>query len=909
MPDGRIAPDGTLRLGVSRSAPYGAGWLSLTALPRVEVSGRYTRISGVPGFGLGTERTATFGDYKDKTFDIKTLVHPETGWWPSVAAGVQDIFGTGIFRAYYLAASKRIGPLDISAGYGGKRLAGAFGGVRLHLPGRLERWSLVAEYDGYNYERDLGREFTGVDRRRPGMNAALEYRGDSFILQAGRQNDTWSYSAYFVVPLEKREFIPKIDEPEPYTKVTVRPTEQEWASEGKHVSALIRELGRDDFRAIEVRYADRTLHARLTNVRITQTSRAIGRAARILLALGPEETREIRITYTVAGLPLATYVFFDSERLQRYFAGAISRAELAQFVRVDFAEPTAADVIAAERANEVVAALEAARTPLAVRRGDQGDAFSLRYEDNDGNRLWVGPLLSTYLNDPSGAFRFDVSAGVVAERKLADRTFLRGVGTWSIVEDVSGVTQPSNSVLPHVRSDIAEYKRGSRGKLAQLVVNRFDQPSQRIYTRVSGGLYEMMYAGVGGQALYLPERGPWAFDMSADWVRQRDYGGLFGFNPYQTVTAIASLHYRLPYDMTASLRVGRFLARDEGGRVEVKRTFKSGFTVGGWYTVTNGRDITSPGSPTSPYNDKGIFMAIPLAPFLLRDTQATAFFSLAPWTRDVGQMVASPADLYAVVERPLLRGVMRGDRLTGLGDVDDDYPLHTPTTFFEQPHFTLALRDAGRIGKSFATREFWDGAAVVGLLIGAAALADRPVDKQVKRHADASVVKAVGGLGKAVPLAFGVGAAALSVYTDDDRLARTAYSSLRAGVFTLAASQGVRFAVGRARPIDERGAADFDGFSRTALRSSFTSNHVSTAFAFATPLAEEYDMPWLYGLAGLTSLGRVADRKHWVSDTVGGALLGYAMGRAIWSWNRDPKRRGPEIAFDGRSLHAKWTLP
>src|SRR5690606_19724777 len=115
-----------------------------------------------------------------------------------------------------------------------------------------------------------------------------------------------------------------------------------------------------------------------------------------------------------------------------------------------------------------------------------------------------------------------------------------------------------------------------------------------------------------------------------------------------------AFHYRLPYyGLTATVRAGRFLAKDNGVRVEMKRRFRSGFEMGAWYTVTDGKDITSPGSPDKPYQDKGIYGSIPLNAMLTRDTQAAGGFSLAPWTRDVGQMVQSPGDLYSIVERPL----------------------------------------------------------------------------------------------------------------------------------------------------------------------------------------------------------------------------------------------------------------
>ena len=909
MPDGRIAPDGTLRLGLSNTPPYRSGWASLSVLPRLEVSARYVKINGVPSFGEGTALTKSYGDYKDKTFDGKVLLLSEGGWTPSLAAGIQDLFGTGIFRAGYLAASKQVGPIDATVGYGVKRLDGVFGGVRFRIPG-AERFSLVAEYDGYDYSRDKGAAITGVDRRTHGVNAGVEYRGDSFALQASRQNGTTAYNAYFIVPLEKQEFVPKINEPEPYTRVTVRPTAEEWGRDPQHVNAMIRELGREDFRAVHVGYsADHArLDVSLTNVRISQTSRAIGRAARVLVALSPEETREIRIAYTLSGLTIATYTFFDVERLKRYFDGLIDREELAQYVHIDYAEPPAGDMHADNRVGEMIDSIDEVRTPLAIRTADRGDLISLRYDDNHGNRAWFGPAISGYFNDPSGAFRFGAYATGNFERKLAERTYLRAAATYAVYENISDVTTKSDSVLPHVRSDIAEYTRGSRFKLDQLLVNRFDQPAPRIYTRMSAGLYEMMYGGAGGQVLYLPQRGPWAADFAADFVRQRDFRGLFGLHSYQTLTAIGSVHYRMPYDMTATLRVGRFLARDEGARVEVRREFKSGISVGAWYTKTNGKDITGPGTPSSPYNDKGVFVSIPLGPMLTKDTQAASGFSLSPWTRDVGQMLYSPGDLYEIMRKPLLKGIFEKDGLHRFGDVDDDYPRREPHTFFDMPHGKMAWDDTRRIVQSVATPEFWGGVAVAGALVLGAMPADKAVDNQVKKHQDSAVVKATGKIGSALPLALAGVAGAASVFTDDDRVARAGYDALRAGVVAYAASTALRYGIGRSRPTDGKGSTDFHPGRNGALASSLPSNHVATAFALVTPIAEEFDMPWLYGVAGLTSLGRVAKREHWVSDTIAGALVGFAAGNALWSWNRDPKKKGPDIAFNGRMIEARWEL-
>jgi hypothetical protein len=172
--------------------------------------------------------------------------------------------------------------------------------------------------------------------------------------------------------------------------------------------------------------------------------------------------------------------------------------------------------------------------------------------------------------------------------------------------------------------------------------------------------------------LYIPERYPLALDLSVDWLRQRDYEGGFGHLDYETVTALGAVHYRIPdYGITTTVRAGRFLAKDSGVRFEVKRRYKSGLEFGAWYTITDGNDITPPGSPSNPYNDKGVFVMIPFNALLTRDSQSKSVASIEPWTRDVGQMVIYPVDLYRLVEESLLNKNDQ-DGLVRFGDLVDD---------------------------------------------------------------------------------------------------------------------------------------------------------------------------------------------------------------------------------------------
>lgn len=666
MPDARLAPDGTFRVGVSNSDPYLAGWASISFLPRLELSARFTRISQVPGFN--NQYQESYGDYKDKSFDAKLLLLEESKWLPAISVGAQDFLGTRIFGAEYLSASKRVGNLDVTAGMGRKRIDGAFAGLR-YRPSAYPDWAVVAEYDANDYRRDLGADQSGAAQREKGMSYGLEYRWGWLGTQLSWQGGKPGLGAYLSVPLNAKEFIPKFDEPPPYTRILPRPTARQWLDDPIHAERLRAELEAQDFRMVRVDFVrGNVLQATLTNSRIALPSRAAGRAARIMLLLAPLETREIVINYSVSDLPLATYSFFELDRLRRYFNGQISRRELADYVAIEYADPSRA---AAQGDKDEI--LDAA-ADFSLSYNEEGELITLKQEDRFLNRIKLTPKLSGYFNDPSGAFRYAIRARATYDRRLGRGLFLNGIADWTLLQDISKVSNPSSSTLPHVRTDIADYERNGGLRLTRLLLNKYNQPRERVYTRASLGIYEEMYAGGGAQVLYLPRGARWATDISLDWLRQRDTSGAFGLRNYTTTTALAAFHYRLPWhDITATVRAGRFLAKDRGSRFELKRRFRSGFEVGAWYTWTNGNDITTPGSPGNPYHDKGIYISMPLNSLLTKDTQARGSFPIAPWVRDVGQMVTSPSDLYDMLEQPLVWNMHERDGLVQLGDRDDDY--------------------------------------------------------------------------------------------------------------------------------------------------------------------------------------------------------------------------------------------
>ncbi len=161
-------------------------------------------------------------------------------------------------------------------------------------------------------------------------------------------------------------------------------------------------------------------------------------------------------------------------------------------------------------------------------------------------------------------------------------------------------------------------------------------------------------------------------------------------------------------------------------------------------------------------------------------------------------------------------------------------------------------------------------------LIGGSAVFDRAANSYATEHHNEPSLLILRKGGSALPFAeFGLAGAAWLLRrgsTDGD----TALASVESGIGAVALAEAIKLGVDRSRPTEDRGAADFGHEKRSD--SSFPSFHTALAWGVLTPIAQRYDAPWLYGVAALTNLGRVAGREHWLSDTVASSVLGYVVG-------------------------------
>jgi membrane-associated phospholipid phosphatase len=199
------------------------------------------------------------------------------------------------------------------------------------------------------------------------------------------------------------------------------------------------------------------------------------------------------------------------------------------------------------------------------------------------------------------------------------------------------------------------------------------------------------------------------------------------------------------------------------------------------------------------------------------------------------------------------------------------------------------------------------GAYAAGLTL-ASSLLDRSADQFVKDHSETGSLKAVIRIGNALPALAFVGSAAVALDGSDPARTRTGYAAMEAGGTAYLAATLLKYAIGRARPENEVGNHAFKPFSKAAGYDSLPSAHTIAAWAMATPFAEQYDAPWLYGVAAITNLARVGSREHWLSDTVAGSVLGFAVGKVFLESSRAPKKGEPRVLIHPSGIDLAWEL-
>ena len=264
--------------------------------------------------------------------------------------------------------------------------------------------------------------------------------------------------------------------------------------------------------------------------------------------------------------------------------------------------------------------------------------------------LWsLFPSVREDFFDPNNPIYIGLGISGGSHLELLPGLTLDGQATYKLWSDFGDITRLSNSVLPHVRSDVAEYLQNGFTGIDNLSMSYYVKPAPEIYAHITAGYIEEMFGAYGGEVLYRPFGQRWALGADLYEAFQRNTDDLFGFGHYhyQVLTGHASLYVETPWHgVTAVVNVGRYLAGDYGGTLELYRRFDSGIEIGAWATITNVPfDRFGEGS-----FDKGIKIRIPAEWALPFGSPTTYDFDLRPIQRDGGQPLDNAETLYDLTQ-------------------------------------------------------------------------------------------------------------------------------------------------------------------------------------------------------------------------------------------------------------------
>lgn len=661
MPSAEMLPDGQVAVGISTFGATTRTTLTFQALPRIQASFRYS--------GIKDANLAGFDTYRDRSFDVRFLVNRERRYLPAVTVGLQDFAGTGIYAGEFVAATKNFsggripGVIKATVGLGWGRLgssgsigtpfgsdrpsfqsgdtggelsvdqwfrgdAAPFAGVEWQVN---DKWGLKAEYssDAYVTETDLG-----VIDRKSRFNFGAEYQVSNGVRLGGYYLYGSEVGLNLQIQLNPNSPVSKlrIPAPRPYD---VRPSrradpqayDDDWvvtdaAASGEVRDAMIPMLEAEGLTLIEVRTTASTTEVRYSNDEYGTAAVSVGRVARVMARLLPASVETFRIVPVVNNLAQSAVIFRRSD------------LEALEF------SPNAPDALLA------VTGFSSADPVL---------AGSARNEALFPKFNWsIGPYLTQRYFDPNEPIRLDAGVSLNLSYQPAPGWKIAGQVQHRLTGNISDIFRQNESKLEHVRSDAVEYDQGGATSIPQLYASRQWKTSPDVYTRVSAGYLERMFGGVSAEVLWKPVASRLALGVEANYVKQRAFDDILGFQDYSVATGHASAYYEFNHGLTGTLDVGRYLAGDVGATFTLEREFANGWRLGGFFTLT---DATAEEFGAGSF-DKGITVTIPAEWLLGRPDTRVRSTTIRPFTRDGGARLNVPGRLYEQVRSGHRQGLV-----------------------------------------------------------------------------------------------------------------------------------------------------------------------------------------------------------------------------------------------------------
>ncbi|MGH1577913.1 YjbH domain-containing protein [Planktotalea sp.] len=647
MPTAESAPDAELSSNVSYFAGSLRTTLSFQITPRLSGSFRYSTVERIKRGG---------GPLFDRSFDLRYRLLDERKYTPAIAIGFQDIIGTGIYAGEYIVATKHVVPsVAVTGGIGWGRF-GTFNGFSNPLGGIDSRFNTrPTGFTGTGGIVEAGRWFRGNAgffggiswKASPKLTLKAEYSSDAYTRETNKAlfkrkspyNFGLDYQVSKAVNLQLNylygseigagvtfKLNPKHPSivggleraPQPVrVRVPTNVANLGWTNipnAAANIRKAAKELMTRDGLVLEaMSIKSDTATIRVRNGRYTASAEAIGRTARIMTQVMPDSVETFNIVPVSRGIALSKIT--------------LRRSDL--------------EVLEHDPNGTKLSYQHAKITDAAARDADLVYSKGLypRF------RWGIGPYLSASYFDPDSPIRAEIGLEATAAYDIAPGLVISGAVRKRAGGNKHTATRVSDSIIQRVRSDGNIYNREGDPALTNLTLAYNFRPGKNLYGRVTVGYLEKMYGGISTELLWKRVNSPFALGAELNYVKQRDFNQLFGFQSYEVATGHLTAYWDMGNGFHSQASVGRYLGGDYGGTLKVERIFANGWRVGAYATLTD--------TPFSDFGegsfDKGLTFTVPLDHFIGSPKRKVFNTVLQPLSRDGGARLDVDGRLYETI--------------------------------------------------------------------------------------------------------------------------------------------------------------------------------------------------------------------------------------------------------------------
>ncbi|MEL4280052.1 YjbH domain-containing protein [Shewanella mangrovisoli] len=584
MPTGRMAPEGEFNFATTYNDDYQHFSASVQLFPWFETTIRYTLVqdllySSDPSFSGNTK-------YTDKGIDFKIRLLEESNWLPETSIGVRDFGGTGLFDGEFIAATKRVGPLDFTLGigwgyignsgnltsdkkdlnyncdrdtsYGGKGgtvdyqrwfkgCAALFGGVEYQTP--WEPLRLKVEYDGNDYQSDFPVVRGGIAMPQDSkFNYGMLYRfGDWGDLHLSyERGNTWTLGFSLQTNFNTLSQIKRDPEAAKYKPLPAAPLTHSPTETSRHADTTKSAQDIENIKALSVKDDEVQGSDLLSTSYQTMPDTKVdwNKVAQDLQTIAGYANAKIYLdneSITVVGEQTK---FRDRNEAHKRAATILANNTDANFIKeyrlieTRYSQPITETRIDAQKFAQVASygylnAKVTDATVVSIPSLPHGQLVNNTDKDwLDKLSFDVSPTMSQSFGGSEGFYMFSIGMTGSASYRFTDNFEFSSSLYLNLYDNFDKFlyeVPPDGTDLKRVRTLVRQYIHDNPVRVNNLQLTWMDDLTDNISFQAYGGYLEMMYGGVGTEVLYRPLNSQWAFGVDMNYVKQRDPDSMLGF--------------------------------------------------------------------------------------------------------------------------------------------------------------------------------------------------------------------------------------------------------------------------------------------------------------------------------------------------------------------------------------------